>query len=212
MIYNFGSNPNSLLQFQVSIKLNTIISGRYIDAITVLQNYNNCNSPKPTASRCCLVGLSLSGFPSRFLKWSARERFSHPMFRSSLQPRWDLTIHPPSRPRVLVTLIPLSNRCETPQWYQSQTPNDVPTRRLNPKGGWTPGSVLAMTLGLERRWIVRSHIGWKRERSILYKGVKTSSQHTRFKTLRGSPKGKTERGQYLLPVVGFDGYNNSLGS
>ena len=28
--------------------------------------------------------------------------------------------------------------------------------------------------GLSRGWIVRSHIGWRRERSILYKGVETS--------------------------------------
>ena len=38
---------------------------------------------------------------------------------------------------------------------------------------------------------VRSHISWGRERIILYKGVKTSL---------GSPKGKTQRGQYLLTI------------
>ena len=27
------------------------------------------------------------------------------------------------------------------KWYQSQTPNDVPRRRLSPKGGWTRGGV-----------------------------------------------------------------------
>ena len=35
------------------------------------------------------------------------------------------------------------------KWYQSQTLGDVPTRRLNPEGGWTQGSVLARTLGPE---------------------------------------------------------------
>ena len=33
----------------------------------------------------------------------------------------------------------------------------------------------------ERRWIVKSHIGWGGERSTLYKGVKTSPLHTHFK-------------------------------
>jgi len=40
-------------------------------------------------------------------------------------------------------------------------------------------------------WIMRSHIGWRRERSIRYKGVET---------LRESPKRKTQKGQYLLAV------------
>ena len=30
------------------------------------------------------------------------------------------------------------------------------------------------TLGLEEGWIVRFYIGWRGERSILYKGVETS--------------------------------------
>ena len=47
----------------------------------------------------------------------------------------------------------------------------MPARTLGPKGGW----------------IVRSHIGWKGERNILYKGVETS-------------RGKAQRGQYLLAV------------
>ena len=44
------------------------------------------------------------------------------------------------------------------KWYQSQTQGGVRTRKLGPEGGW----------------IVRSHIGWRVERNILYKGVKTS--------------------------------------
>ena len=44
------------------------------------------------------------------------------------------------------------------------------------------------TLGLEGGWIVRSHIGWKGEQSILYKGVKTSPYHTRFKNIEGKPE------------------------
>ena len=39
------------------------------------------------------------------------------------------------------------------------------------------------TLGTEGGWIVRSHIGWREERNILYKGVETSPKQTRFKTL-----------------------------
>ena len=45
-----------------------------------------------------------------------------------------------------------------------------------------------------------SHIGWVGEQITLYKGVETFLQQTRFKALRGSPKGKAQRGQYLLAV------------
>ena len=48
-------------------------------------------------------------------------------------------------------------------------------RRLELRRGWTLGGVLARMLGLEGGWIVRSHIGWRGERNILYKGVETSS-------------------------------------
>ena len=73
----------------------------------------------------------------------------------------------------------------------------VLTKRLSPQGRWTQGGVPARTLGPEKRvdegvpprlekgtganedvgsrrgWIVRSHIGWTRKRSILYKSVLT---------------------------------------
>ena len=39
-----------------------------------------------------------------------------------------------------------------------QMSGSVPVRMLSPEGGW----------------IVRSHIGWREEQSILYKGVETS--------------------------------------
>ena len=60
------------------------------------------------------------------------------------------------------------------KWYQSQTPGDELARRLSSEGGWTRDGVPARTLGPERGWIVRSHIGWGGERNILYKGVETS--------------------------------------
>ena len=44
---------------------------------------------------------------------------------------------------------------------------------------------------------MRSHIGWRGERNILYKGVKTSL-YTRFKNLEG--KLIRENGQYRLAV------------
>ena len=47
---------------------------------------------------------------------------------------------------------------------------------------------------------MRSHIGWRGERCILYKAVEFSLYQTRFKTLRGSLKGKAQRGQYLLAL------------
>ena len=43
------------------------------------------------------------------------------------------------------------------------------------------------------RHAVRSHIGWRGERSIPYKGVETSPSIRVLKTLRGSPKGKSPK-------------------
>jgi len=45
-----------------------------------------------------------------------------------------------------------------------------------------------------------SHIDWGGEQTIIHKGVETFLQHTRFKALRANPKGKVQRGQYLLAV------------
>ena len=39
-------------------------------------------------------------------------------------------------------------------------------------------------VGLQGEWIMRSHIGWRGERNILYEGVETSLQQTRFKIVR----------------------------
>ena len=44
------------------------------------------------------------------------------------------------------------------------------------------------------------HVGWGGEQNTLYKEVETFPQQTRFKALRGSPKRKAQRGQYLLAV------------
>ena len=44
-------------------------------------------------------------------------------------------------------------------------------------------------IGPPRGWIVRSHVGWRGERNIVYKSVEISLQHTRFKILRGGTKG-----------------------
>ena len=55
----------------------------------------------------------------------------------------------------------------------------------------------ARTLGPEGGWIVKSHIGWGGEQTTIYKDVET---FPRFKALRGSPKGKAQRRQYLLAV------------
>ena len=70
--------------------------------------------------------------------------------------------------------------------------------------------VLAKTLRPEGGWIVRSHIGWSRELNTIYKGVETSPSKRVLKTLRGSPKMKVQRGQYLL-AVDFGRYK-ALGS
>ena len=48
--------------------------------------------------------------------------------------------------------------------------------------------LLFMWRGLEQCFSVRSHIDWRGEQNIAYKGVETSSYQTPLKTLRGSPK------------------------
>ena len=60
----------------------------------------------------------------------------------------------------------------------------MPTRTLVLEGRWIGGEgptligkrelVPVRTLGPEREWIVRSHIGWGGERNNVYKGVETS--------------------------------------
>ena len=40
---------------------------------------------------------------------------------------------------------------------------------------------------------VRSHIGWGRERNILYKGVETSPLPTRFKNLERKPERESSK-------------------
>ena len=51
------------------------------------------------------------------------------------------------------------------KWYQSQTLDSVPLRMR----------------GLPRECTVRSHDGWRRERNVSYKRVKTSPKQMRFK-------------------------------
>ena len=59
--------------------------------------------------------------------------------------------------------------------------------------------------GLQGGWIVRSHIGWRGERNISYKGVETSLEQTRFKTLRGSLEGKVQTiGEQNIPYKGVE--------
>ena len=48
--------------------------------------------------------------------------------------------------------------------------------------------------GLADKLSVRSHIGWGGERNILYDGVETSPQQTRFKNLEGKPERKNPKG------------------
>ena len=58
---------------------------------------------------------------------------------------------------------------------------------------------------------MRSHIGWRGERSILYKSVETFPYQTCFKTLRGNLEGKFQREQYLLAVsLGYYSYTLPL--
>ena len=69
------------------------------------------------------------------------------------------------------------------KWYQSQTLGGVSARTLGSQG-------------------VDCEIPHRLEWGMIpYKGVETFPQWTHFKTLRGSPKGITQRGQYLLAVA-----------
>ena len=45
-----------------------------------------------------------------------------------------------------------------------------------------------------------SHIGWGGKQTTIYEGMETFPSQTCFKALWGSPKGKAQRGQYLLAV------------
>ena len=45
-----------------------------------------------------------------------------------------------------------------------------------------------------------SQVGWGEEQTTFYKGVEPFPNQTRFKALRGSVKGKAQRGQYLLAM------------
>ena len=58
----------------------------------------------------------------------------------------------------------------------------------------------ARMLGLEGGWIVRSHIGWREERSIPSKVWKPLPSGYVLKMLRGNPRGKTQSTQYLLTM------------
>ena len=54
-----------------------------------------------------------------------------------------------------------------------------------------------------------TYIGWGGERSTLYKGVETSPYRRVLKTLKGSPKRKAQREQYLL-AMGLGRYIKSV--
>ena len=75
-------------------------------------------------------------------------------------------------------------------------------------GPWRRERMPMRTLGPEWGWNVRSHISWRGERNILYKGVETSSYQTRFKNLEGKPEREspkrtisTSSGLRLLQMV-----------
>ena len=142
---------------------------------------------------------------------------------------WNLTIHPlgGQHPRWHTTrclaLIP---------FLTSQTSDHVSARRLSRKGEWAWGGVPIRTWASRggRGWIGGSHINWRRERvpvrTLVPKGgglwdpTSIGKENETFfirvwkplpsrrvlKTLRGSPKGIAQRGQYLL-MVGLGYYN-----
>ena len=80
------------------------------------------------------------------------------------------------------------------------------SKDTGPQGGglwhidWRRERVLARTLGLEGVWIVRSHIGWEENETPFIRMWKPLPSRRVLKTLRRSPKGKTQRRQHLLAV------------
>ena len=73
---------------------------------------------------------------------------------------------------------------------------------------WRRERVPARTLGLKKGWIVRSHVGWRRKQSIIYKSVETSPKQTRFKNLEKSSKrgiGLLQDGSDTVIGVGWEG-------
>ena len=54
--------------------------------------------------------------------------------------------------------------------------------------------------GPQRGWIVRSHIGWGGDEAFFIRVWKPLLSRRVLKTLKGSPKGKGQEGQYLLAV------------
>ena len=107
------------------------------------------------------------------------------------------------------------------KWYQSQTPDDVAARRLFPEGGQTRGRVSIRTLGpegggfwwggphrLEKGTGVSEDAGpWRGVNCEIprWLGRKPFPSRCVLETLRESPKGKSQIGQYQL-VVGLGRY------
>ena len=82
----------------------------------------------------------------------------------------------------------------------------MPARRLGPEGGWTRGGVPTRTLGLEGVDLDPTSIGEEND-TLFIRVWKPLPSKRILKTLRESPKGKVQRGQYLL-VVSLDHYSN----
>jgi len=72
--------------------------------------------------------------------------------------------------------------------------------RIHPHIDWRREWVSARTLGPEEGWIVRSHIGWGENKTPFTRVWKPLPSRRVLKALRGNPKGKAQRGQYLLAV------------
>ena len=70
------------------------------------------------------------------------------------------------------------------KWYQSQTSGDVPVKTLGPQGVW----------------IVRPTLVGEENETFFIRVWKPLPSKRVLKTLRGSPEGKAQRGQYLLAM------------
>ena len=62
------------------------------------------------------------------------------------------------------------------------------------------GNSASEDAGPRKGWIMRSYIGWRGDETFFVKVWKSLPSRCVLKILRGSPKGKVQRGQYLLAV------------
>ena len=142
------------------------------------------------------VNIVMTGFPSRLQNISTRRRLPHPYKRwfVLLPDQCGTSQSTMCQPSRYFSKGVDTGRCAGKDAGPQRDrfgggPTSIGGRKECQRGRWP-----------RKGWIVMSHISWGGEQTTIYKGVKTFSQQTRFKALKGSTKGKAQREQYLLAV------------